>query len=67
MDPEVSDEVFISWKLPERLDRHCGAVGAALIVHLAYANQRSAGIGNTGIVQHYEKLAEKLMGPLLPQ
>lgn len=67
MDPEVGDEVTISWTLPEKLDRHCGAVGSALVVHLAYGLQRSAGIGETGIVQHYERLAEKLTGRLLPR
>ena len=67
IDPEVGDEVTISWTLPEKLDRHCGAVGSALVVHLAYGLQRSAGIGETGIVQHYERLAEKLTGRLLPR
>lgn len=67
MDPEVGDEVTISSSLPEKLDRHCGAVGSALVVHLAYGLQRSAGIGETGIVQHYEHLAEKLTGRLLPR
>lgn len=67
MDPKVSDEVFISWTLPQKLDRHCGAVGSALVVHLAYGMQRNAGIGETGIVQHYEHLAAKLTGRLLPR
>lgn len=67
MDPNISDEVLISWTLPQKLDRHCGAVGSALVVHLAYGMQRDAGIGETGIVQHYEHLAAKLTGRLLPR
>lgn len=62
------DEEFISKTLPQSKGRHCGAVGSsAIVVHLAYITQRGVQLEErTHLLQHYEVLAEKLHGPLLP-
>ena len=61
------DELSISETLPKAKGRHCGAVGTALVVHLAYVTQRGVRLEErTNLLQHYERLAESLTGPLLP-
>lgn len=61
------DEEFISKDLPKSRGRHCGAVGAAVVVHMAYVSQRSLELEErTGLLEEYEKLAEALHGPMLP-
>lgn len=66
MSARHDDEYHISRILPKRLGRHCGAVGSALVVHLAYYPQREAGLIEQEILPLYEDLAEKLTGTLLP-
>lgn len=61
------DEETISNVLPHAKGRHCGAIGSAIVVHMAYSNQRSEQLEEkTHLLQHYTALAEKLHGPLLP-
>lgn len=59
------DEQSISVDLPQELGQHCGAVGQALVVHLAYNPQRNADIDN--LLPHFEQLAVTLTGDLLPE
>ena len=66
MSAKHDDEYHISKILPKRLGKHCGAVGSALVVHLAYYPQREAGLRERNIIPLYEGLAEKLTGTLLP-
>lgn len=58
------DEQSISADLPREKNRHCGAVGTALVVHLAYFPQRNDGADK--LLPHFEELAQSLTGPLLP-
>lgn len=61
------DEETISNVLPHSKGRHCGAIGSAIVVHMAYANQRGQQLEEkTHLLQRYTAMAEKLHGPLLP-
>ena len=61
------DEQSISETLPRLKGRHCGAVGSAIVAHLAYVTQRGTGLEEkTQVLKRYEDLAERLTGPLLP-
>ena len=61
------DELSISETLPKSKGRHCGAVGKAVVVHLAYVTQRGVKLEErTNVLQHYQELAGNLTGPLLP-
>lgn len=59
------DEQSISADLPREKGRHCGAVGQALVVHLAYFPQRNDGADK--LLPLFEDLANSLTGPLLPE
>lgn len=60
------DELSISETLPKIKGKHCGAVGSAVVAHLAYVTQRGAKLEErTQVLKRYEELAE-LVGPLLP-
>ena len=65
-DDDVHDEWFISQRLSERRDQHSGAIGSALVVHMAYHTQREDEFDESNILLQYEILAETLTGPLLP-
>ncbi|DBA90473.1 TPA: hypothetical protein ACH3X1_003737 [Trebouxia sp. C0004] len=61
------DEQSISETLPKTKGKHCGAVGSAVVAHLAYVTQRGARLEErTQVLKRYEELAERLAGPLLP-
>ncbi len=61
------DELSISETLPKTKGKHCGAVGSAVVAHLAYVTQRGVRLEErTQVLKRYEELAEKLAGPLLP-
>jgi len=61
------DELSIAALLPESKGKHCGAIGSAIVVHLAYGPQRAAGLEQqTRVMELYEKLAQNLTGALLP-
>ena len=61
------DEESISKILPRIKGKHCGAVGTAIVDHLAYVTQRGEGFEEkTQVLRHYEELAQHLHGPLLP-
>lgn len=58
------DEQSISVDLPRAKGQHCGAVGQALVVHLAYYPQRDNGADK--LLSAFEQLACKFTGDLLP-
>ena len=60
----ADDEQSISEDLPRQKNRHCGAVGQALVVHLAYYPQRNGGADN--LLPLFEQLAHNLTGQMLP-
>ncbi|KAL0042515.1 hypothetical protein WJX79_002128 [Trebouxia sp. C0005] len=61
------DELSISETLPKTKGKHCGAVGSAVVAHLAYVTQRGARLEErTQVLKRYGELAEMLTGPLLP-
>ena len=62
----TDDEVDITQVLPQRKGKRSGAVGSALVVHLAYHTQRSAGLlDRVDLVEQYAALAANMTGTLL--
>ena len=62
----TDDEVDITQVLPQRKGKRNGAVGSALVVHLAYHTQRNAGLLDlVNLVEEYAALATNLTGTLL--
>lgn len=61
------DESHITELLSKAKRKRSGAVGPALVVHLAYHTQRNAGLeSSTNFLELYAALASNATGPLLP-
>lgn len=64
----TDDEADITQTLPQGKGRRSGAVGSAVVVHLAYNTQRSAGLlDRVDLVEQYADLAANLTGALLDE
>ena len=63
----TDDESYITEVLSKKKRKRNGAVGPAVVVHLAYHTQRNAGLeSDVSVLEAYAGLAANITGPLLP-
>ena len=54
------DELLISTKIPERLGKHCYAIGNAVVVHFSYSPQKNY-LESTNFLSRYEIVSKKYL------
>jgi hypothetical protein len=64
----LSEQVVLGQRAPERERRHCAALGTnALVVHFGYYPQTEALLKYTNLLETYEELAQEVTGQHLLQ